>query len=238
MNAEAKNGENDMVVKSKCDAVVEDLISKIVNRVYAAGDRLPTETELCAAYGVSRVTIRESLKKLQMMDMISIEQGRGTFVRKFGLGHVMRPMFNLIDFGDFDIRTIYDARLYIETGTCRLAALNRTEDDLRALDATMERMILCRDGAEGTVPYTPQEVDTEFHIAVAAASHNEILKAAVINLENISAACADRLHKSHTVLDDAAEDHRQMLEAIRRRDPDAAERAVVAHTRKSMDVLL
>ena len=226
-----------MEVKSKCDRVVEDILSKIVNRVYTAGDRLPTEAELCRMYGVSRVTVRESLKQLEMMDVISIEQGRGTFIKKFGLGHVMKPMFNLIDFGDFDIQTIYDARLYIETGTCRLAAQNRTEQDLAALDMLMEKMLLRARAVEGSMQETPQEIDTQFHIQIAVASHNEILKAAVLNLENISAACADRIHKSHTVLNDANEDHRRILEAIRDKDPDAAEAAVAAHTRKSKEIL-
>ena len=226
-----------MNAKTKCDMVVDDLLSRIVNRVYEAGDRLPTEAELCSTYQVSRVTIRESLKKLEMMDMISIEQGRGTFVRKYGLGHVMKPMLNLIDFGDFDIKTIYDARLYIETGTCRLAAVNRSDDDLAALDALYERMLACRSGVQDFTPFSPQEIDTRFHICIAEASHNEILKAAVINLERISAACADRIHKSHAVLEDAVDDHRRILDAIRSRDPDAAERAIVEHTLKSEDFL-
>ena len=98
-----------MNARSKCTMIVDDVLAKIVNRVYEAGDRLPPENELCEMYGVSRVTIRESLKKLEMMDVISIEQGRGTFVKKYNLGNFMQPMFNLIDFGSFDIRTIYDA---------------------------------------------------------------------------------------------------------------------------------
>ena len=219
-----------MITKSKCTLVVDDILAKIVNRVYAAGDRLPTESELCEAYDVSRVTIRESLKKLEMMDMISIEQGRGTFVKKYNLGNFMQPMFNLIDFGSFDIQTIYDARLYIETGSCRLAALNRDDEDIADLKALIGQMDMIRRLGEGSGMRSIQEVDAEFHIRVARAANNEIIKAAVVNLERISMACAERIHKSHAVMERAIQDHRQIFDAIVARDPDAAERAVVAHT--------
>lgn len=226
-----------MQVKSKCDFVVDDILSKVVNRIYVPGERLPTESELSEAYEVSRVTIRESLKKLEMMDVISIQQGRGTFIKEIGLGNFMQPMFNLIDFGDFDISTIYDARLFIETGTCRLAAKNRTEEDLRVLESLVEKMGEILDSGDERSMLAMQEIDTKFHIRVAVASRNEILKAAVINLEKISAACAERINKSHAVMQDVSKDHRSVLEAIRAKDADAAERAIIEHTLKSKEFL-
>lgn len=226
-----------MQSKSKCDLIVDDILSKIVNRVYSAGDRLPTESELCDLYEVSRVTIRESLKKLEIMDVISIQQGRGTFIKEIGLGNFMQPMFNLINFGDFDINTIYDARLFIETGTCRLAATNRTQEDLKVLGILVQKMHeLLGNGDEQSL-FAMQEIDTNFHIQVARTSRNEILKAAVINLEKISGACAERINKSHAVMKDVSGDHKRILEAIQNQDPDEAERAIVEHTLKSKEFL-
>jgi GntR family transcriptional repressor for pyruvate dehydrogenase complex len=226
-----------MEVRLKCDVIVDDILSKIVNGIWAPGDRVPSEPELCEQYAVSRVTVREGLKKLEMMDVVSIQQGRGTFVKGVDLGTFMQPMFNLIDFGDFDVRTIYDARLFIETGTCRLAAINRTVEDLAALDRLLQRMKEVHHASHAQASSALQSIDAQFHIQVALASKNEILKAAVINLEAISAACARRIHKQQTVLQDVCEDHARILEAIRAKDPDAAEKAIVQHTLRSEDVL-
>ena len=140
------------------------------------------------------------------------------------------------DFGDFDVR-IYDARLFIETGTCWLAATNRTEEDLAALDRLLNRMKEVHHSSHAQASSALQSIDAQFHIQVALASKNEILKAAVINLEAISAACARRIHKQQTVLQDVCEDHARILEAIRAKDPDAAEKAIVQHTLRSEDVL-
>ena len=226
-----------MQFKSKCDAIVDDIFSKVVNRVYAAGDRLPAEAELCRSYDVSRVTVRESLKKLQMMDVISIEQGRGTFVKGVNLGSFMKPMFSLIDFGDFDINTIYDARLYIEAGTSRLAAMNRTPENIEALSEILEKMRGLQGATDKKSIAQLREVDAQFHIHVATASRNEILKAAVINLETISAACAKRVGKTYAALEDVYDEHLRIFEAIRDGDAAEAERAMVAHTIKSEDFL-
>ena len=226
-----------MNVKLKSDIVADDILSKLVNGVWAPGDRLPTEAELCDVYGVSRVTVREGLKKLAMMDVISIQQGRGTFVKGVDLGTFMQPMVNLIDFGDFDVRTIYDARLYIETGTCRLAALHRTEEDLRTLERTLQRMKAVSQAYDLNSLAALRAHDAQFHVQIALASKNEVLKAAVINLEAISAACAKRIHKADYVLQNVCDDHEAILEAIRARDPDAAQQAIAMHTMRSEELL-
>ena len=58
--------------------VVHDLVSAIVTGEVAPGDLLPTETELCENFGVSRTVIRESMKRLEEKGMVSVVQGRGT----------------------------------------------------------------------------------------------------------------------------------------------------------------
>ena len=78
---------------SKCDYVVEHLKDKIISGTYRDGDQLPTEPQLCEQYGVSRITIREALKKLNMMGLVDIRQGKGTFVKTVDLSVFMLPLF-------------------------------------------------------------------------------------------------------------------------------------------------
>jgi GntR family transcriptional repressor for pyruvate dehydrogenase complex len=215
--------------------VVDKILYMIVNGQYPRGSQLPTENELCEMFVVSRITIREALKRLQMMNVIDIQQGKGTFVSEIGLGTFMQPMFNLIDFGDFDVSTIYDSRQYIETGTCRLAAINRTEQDVKRLQALIEASDHALKNNEMD---RIAEIDREFHIEIAAASKNQILKAAVINLENVSAACAKRINKTNAVMANALSQHRQICQAIEMQDPDMAEKIIVEHTLRSKEFLM
>ena len=222
-----------MQTKSKCDMVVETLLGAIIDKKYPMGSQLPTEPELCEMLGVSRITVRESLKKLEMMGVVSIQQGKGTFVKEIGLNTFMQPMFGLINFDNFDIATIYDARLYIETGSCRLAARNRTEEDLERMQLLLKQMkeAVHQERLE-------KNRDREFHIAIAKASKNSVLEATVTNLEDLSSACVQRLNRVYTFMSEAQNQHERIFEAIKNKDEDAAQKAIEIHTLASKEFLL
>lgn len=224
-----------MKTKNKCDMVVDSLLDAIVSKQYVVGSQLPIESELCKMLGVSRITVRESLKKLEMMGVVTIQQGKGTFVEKIGLNTFMQPMYGLIDFNTFDVSTIYEARLYIETGSCRLAAKHRTEKNIEALESLLKKMktALHQERVEAFIQY-----DRDFHIEVAETSNNNIIRAVVTNLEDISDACFKRLHKVFTFMNDVHKHHKRIFDAIVAGDEDEAEAAIRVHTLASRDFLL
>lgn len=220
--------------KTKCDMVVEEIKNSIIRGDYKQGEKLPPEMALCEKYGVSRITIRESLKKLSMMGIVTIRQGKGTLVENVDLALFLKPMYQLIDFEDVDIDAIYDARLYVETGSCRLAAANRTQSQLDKLYEILLHFKQCVDEADivkGTV------VDTEFHIAIAEASGNPLIKAMLLTIEDISNACVRRRGGMPMFMDVSYEHHKNLYEAIKQQDMDAAEKWISLHTMGSKDFL-
>ena len=125
-----ESGLNEQVERrqlSKCDYVAQELKTQIIAGKYRSGDQLPPEPALCEMFSVSRITVREALKKLSMMGLVEIKQGKGTFVKSVDLGLFMKPMLQLVDFDEIDIETIYSAREYIEGGIAYLAAQQRTD---------------------------------------------------------------------------------------------------------------
>ena len=225
---------SEMKTKNKCDLVVERLLAAIVSKQYVAGSQLPVENDLCKILGVSRITIRESLKKLEMMGVVTIQHGKGTFVKEVGLNTLMQPIYGLIDFNTFDVDTIYEARLYIEKGSCRLAARNRTEENIERLNLLVNQMK--RSIEQENLDILLQQ-DRDFHIEIAEASKNNIIKATVINLEDISKACYKRLNKIYTFMDEAHTQHKNIFDAIVEQNEDKAEEAIVLHTIGSKDFL-
>ncbi|MGI6161199.1 MAG: FadR/GntR family transcriptional regulator [Christensenellales bacterium] len=220
--------------RTKCDMVVEELRNSIVRGDYKTGDRLPPESMLCEQFGVSRITIRESLKKLNMMGIVSIQQGRGTFVENIDLALFLKPMYQLIDFESVDISTIYDARLYVECGSCRLAAINRTPEHLTAIHNALLRFKDSLDHGDiekGTV------YDTDFHVAIAEASCNPLIKAMLLTIEDISNACVRRKGVLNLFMDMSYEHHNNIYDAIKAQDPDEAEKWITLHTMGSKEFL-
>lgn len=220
---------------TKCDYVVEQLKERIISGEYKSGDQLPTEGALCELFGVSRITVREALKKLNMMGLVEIKQGKGTFVKTVDLGLFMKPLFQLIDFEEINVEAIYTAREYIEGGTAYLAASVRTEFELTVLRNILQGIRQCIADQDIVKLY---EYDRAFHTEVAKASHNQILLAILQPLEEIDTACVKRFDKYLTTLENCYKEHYDIYKAIEQQNPEAARQAMIDHSRNSKTVLL
>lgn len=220
---------------TKCDYVVEQLKERIISGEYKSGDQLPPEGALCELFGVSRITVREALKKLNMMGLVEIKQGRGTFVKTVDLGLFMKPLFQLIDFEEIDVEAIYTAREYIEGGTAYQAALLRSEFELAVLRNILQSIRQCIAEQDIVKLY---EFDRAFHTEVARAAHNPILLSILQPLEEIDTACVKRFDKYLTTLENCYKEHYDIFKAIEAQEPEAAREAMVAHARNSKIVLL
>lgn len=221
---------------TKCDFVMEQLKEQIFNGEYKAGDQLPPEGTLCTMFSVSRITVREALKKLNMMGLVEIKQGRGTFVKSADLGIFMKPLLQLVDFDEIDVETIYNAREYIEGGIAYLAAQNRTENELTVLRNILQN-IQRSFNAQDVVAL--DDFDRAFHAQLARAAHNPILFATYQALDEINVACVKRFNKYlNTYLDSCYVEHLNIFSAIEKRQPEEAQQAMVSHARTSKAVLI
>ena len=220
---------------TKCDYVVEQLKERIVSGEYKSGDQLPPEGALCELFGVSRITVREALKKLNMMGLVEIKQGKGTFVKTVDLGMFMKPLFQLIDFEEINVETIYTAREYIEGGTAYLAATLRSEFELAVLRNILQSIRQCIAEQDIVKLY---EFDRAFHTEVAKAAHNPILLSILQTLEEIDTACVKRFDKFLTTLENCYKEHYDIFKAIETQDPEAARQAMIQHARNSKEALL
>jgi len=220
---------------TKGDYVVEQLKERIISGEYKSGDQLPPEGALCEIFGVSRITVREALKKLNMMGLVEIKQGKGTFVKSVDLGLFMKPLFQLIDFEEINVDAIYTAREYIEGGTAYLAAAVRTEFELTVLKNILQSIRQCIAEQDIVKLY---EFDRAFHTEVAKAAHNPILLSILQPLEEIDTACVKRFDKYLTTLENCYKEHYDIFKAIEAQDSEAARQAMIQHARNSKEALL
>jgi len=221
--------------QTKCDRVTEQIKSMIIDGTYKTGDKLPSEPELCEMFGVSRITIRESLKRLNVMGMIEIMQGKGTFVKPVDLGTFMKPMYQLIGFEKIDIQAIYCAREYIEGGIAYLAASNRTEQELAELKAIVFDL---KEAIENEDIVLVETLDKNFHLQLAACSHNTLLHACLGVIEEINTACKIRVNKYHIMLENCFSAHYEIFRQVSEKNPEGAQAAMIRHTRESCQLLL
>ncbi|MCU4156175.1 FadR family transcriptional regulator [Carboxylicivirga sp. A043] len=145
-----------------------------------AGTKLPSEKELCESFAVSRTALREALRRLSARGLIEIKKGSGMYVSELKIEDAIKSL-NLYYDMKFDsslIRQIIEVRRIFEPEIGRLAAVNRSEEDLKLLQANIKEL-------EGCNPDNTQlEVDliNRFHMNMAKATGNPIV---IISMEPI-----------------------------------------------------
>ena len=203
----------------KYDVVSDSILNMIATGKYKPGDKLPPEAELTRQFAVSRVTLRESLKKLSMMGVLSIVQGSGTFVKEITPASFMKPLFPLLAFKGHNVEEVYTARIYLESGACELAATHRDESDVDALQDLIGRMAVVI-GSDDLTAYSP--LDHAFHLALARACKNEIISMVFGLFWNFIEGYMPRINSSRDVVARSFDSHRQICQAIAWRRPELA----------------
>ena len=192
--------------------VITQLETMVVSGEWPVGTRIPPEPELVAALGVGRNSIREAVRALAHTGMLEVRQGDGTWVRAdSGLGAALDRYVRRSD-----ARHVLEVRRGLEREAARLAAANRTPDDLERLTTALARQQRLADAAdrEGFV-----RGDADFHRLVAAAAHNPVLGDLLDHLgdalaRSIAATVEEHPGTFHV--------HTDLVDAIRAQDAEAA----------------
>lgn len=208
-------------VSKSSDLLAEKLKQEILTEAYPLGASLPTERELVLATGLSRGSVREALRILETQGLVHTRAGR------YGGSTVSQPSddmlashINLYAKGrSVPFSALVEVRQALEPMVAYLAARNRTEEDLETLRAISMRL----DEAAVSDVTSFLEENANWHDALAAASHNELLRAFALSIGGLMLE-ASRIENfaSDEVRMRVRHAHRRILEAIEAGDGDAA----------------
>jgi DNA-binding FadR family transcriptional regulator len=203
----------------------------IISGELSAGTRLPNESQLAKDFGVSRPTIREALRALAGQDFLRTTKGAngGTIVQPPSIPNITdylsTSMAMLSRTAEVGFAHFIEARILFEAPAARLAALRRTDADLELLEAAIPAEPLAL-GADRQYLY-----NRDFHRIVVQAADNPLLTLCsqpVFSVLNMHLR-QSRLQPTQEYHSHLNCDHRAILDAIRARDPDAAEQQMRDH---------
>ncbi|RDU96870.1 FadR/GntR family transcriptional regulator [Trinickia dinghuensis] len=209
--------------KSMHARIVQELGIEIVSGKFAPGDRLPPEPTLCESYGVSRPVLREATRVLVAKGLVVSKPRVGSVVRPREEWHMLDPdvlfwTINVTPEGDF-FRSLLTVRRIIEPAAAALAATNATEEDVVRIRRCYEQMENARTSDALLEP------DLEFHRAVMAATHNDML-AFIGNMMSMALSESIKLTSRHPDTHALSlPRHKAILTAIEHRDPLGARQA-------------
>lgn len=157
--------------KTLAEQVADGIMNLIQETPYKAGDKLPTEKELCERTGAGRNTVREALKILASRNVLEIRQGAGTFVsEKQGIPD--DPLgFSMVNDHVKLTKDLLQVRIMLEPQIAALAAQCAKEHEIKELEEILEEMEAAMKKREDY-----SELDTKFHTKIAQCTHNIVME--------------------------------------------------------------
>lgn len=204
--------------------ILNDLLGRIQNGDFKQNDRLPPLEALSSEYAVSRATIREAIKQLEILGFVQVRHGRGCYVHQISgdtLAHQMRTSAN---FDSTLVAYVVEVRLAVEVQSARLAAQRRDQDDLLVLDELQSRMEKCLDR-----PADFAALDRDFHLAISRATKNPMFPAVLDAIRSFFVELQRILIFQPKVVETAHKFHARILGAIRAGDADRAAARMTSH---------
>ena len=209
------------------ERLYERIVDQIERRILAGdlkvGDQLPPERELADQFTVSRTAVREAIKALREKGLVEIYLGRGTFVTGSATTMV-RNSLGLLLKGDNGFAHLVEVREILEPEIAALAATRITEEHIAAMTEAVVIMDTALDNAEAFV-----EADLDFHLALAEATQNPIIPSLMDSIIDLLREQRKRLGRVEGGLARGQYHHKRILEAIVRRDPQAARQEMQDH---------
>lgn len=209
------------------DALVSGIEARIASGDMPDGTRLPAERDLMTEFGLSRTVVREAIATLASRGLVICRPRHRPVVRSFGgdaaIGALSGVVTHMLKQSN-GIKNLYDLRILLEAALVRHAAQHARKDDIAALRAALEQNRLCVQDA-----LTFDQTDVAFHALLYRMPGNPVLP-------TIHQAFVTWLHTHWLAMPRSPEQnmsyylsHRDIFQAIQERDPDGAERALLAH---------
>ena len=191
------------------------------------GDKLPSERMLSEKFGVSRSNIREAIQKLEFYGILISKPQSGTFIADIGSIAMDGMLAEILRLEEPDFKSLVETRILLELKTVRLAALRRTDEDLKLLKNALDAYAKKVENKEDAV-----EEDLLFHLAIARASGNSTLKTFMLIITPEIITNFEKYHVCDTNQSfKGIQEHTEIFEAIRDQNPQLAKEKMKIHFR-------
>lgn len=209
------------------EQVIDQIKEMIVDGTLKKGDKLPSERELSSTLNISRASIREALRSLEIIGLVQSKQGEGNFISSNFDNMLLEPLSMIFMLNNCDSFEILELREVIEVETAVLAADKVKEQDIEELYEIVNRIKMSTDEDE-RVKY-----DKKFHYKIAKISNNFL----IINILNTLSSLMDMFIKNarEKILSNVEnkdiinEQHREIIFALENKDKERARIAMKNH---------
>ena len=214
-----------ITVSRSYEGVVRQIAALIRTGKLRSGERLPTERELAAAFGVSRGVVREAVKVLGALGLVEARQGSGIYVLH-DIPTITRAFTLSVSPNTKSVEQLFEFRRTLEVEAAALAAMRRTPEQLEDIRSASTETCLA---VEADDLEAFGIADNAFHAAVARASANPYFEVAVATARQMQIDVVPLISEQVGSFRAAVRHHQAIVDAIDTGDPEAAARAMGEH---------
>ena len=235
MTVEQRSGEDrglfrPVSIAKFSEIIVDQVKAQIREGLLVPGDRLPSERDLCQRFGVSRVTMREALRVLEAIGLVSVRVGHrgGAFVTTPSPERLGEGFADILTLSAITGGNAAEARMLVEVGGLALIVERATAADIADLTRQVHegRQALKEDAYD-------RSISTAFHLRLAECAHNPALTMLIHSLRSSILLSLREEGRGPSAGRRGLDEHAQLVAAIQRRDLPAAQDILVAHLERS-----
>ncbi len=223
----------EIVRRDKVYEGVAKQIERLILKKLRPGDKLPSERELAEMLAVSRSSIRDAIRSLELIGMVEPRQGAGTIVREISSDSLVNHLVNARNRKKELIGELLDFRMMLEPPLAARAATRVSPNEVSEMEEILERQEKKMRGGESTIGE-----DSEFHYAVALASRNSVVLKVLDTLMDLLRDSRERSLQVEGRQQKSVAGHRRILGALKRHDPEAANAAMRRHIKDVEQIVL
>lgn len=214
--------------KTKKEILVEKLIDMLLTGLLREGDLLPSERELAQLFEVSRETVRGALAQMAAYELISVSHGSKTRIsaneKTLSRFTDTREAIRASEIEHFNMECVFESRIVVEAAIAKRAATRIDQEGIQKLERMLEAQSKLFDS-----PVSFQLSDQGFHKLISEYADNALLLRYGQELYGYGLNIRRQVMVEAGAIERSYREHVHIVDALKRNDPDASERAMLAH---------
>ena len=226
--------------RSYSDQVFQYLFNEIKAGRMKPGDKLPNERDLSQALGVSRPSLREALRAMTQLGLVTTRHGGGTYINNYDDAYLRSILQYITVISDDLLVDLIQVRKTLEAEATQLAAQNATEEDLEKIESyAQKRADLCERYHDdlNAVRQELNALDYNFHKSIAEASKNKVIAAFILSIHSTFTEHQNRVAAKSSISSAVNQKHFEIVAALKKRDGNLARALMHEHLQMVEDTL-
>lgn len=219
--------------KRVAEEIASQIQALIVNGTFQSGQPLPSERVLGQRFGVSRGSVRDAFRMLEMIGLLTTRHGQGTFPQELSVANLVTPLASVLTYSRDLHQELIDVRRMFEPAVARVAAARITDDEIAELERIVRAQLRKVQAGHSAIAE-----DTAFHSILAQATHNRVVVRIMDTLNDLLIESRRVTLRQDGRPLHSLQGHEAIVAALRERKPDVAARAMHDHIDQIAELLL